>query len=144
MVISKMAGAQPVPKAGLLQVLTATLRSRGLTSILASIAAVVLAALAYQRKRFARNVKYLKGDPIIGVLRKVVGGLFNFHVHDDFVGYHKALGKTFAGNLGGVCMISTVDPRNLEHILKTNFDNYIKGTVFTDPLTDLLGDGVFN
>ena len=38
----------------------------------------------------------------------------------------------------------TCDPRNLEHILKTNFPNYPKGENFRHTLTDLLGNGIFN
>lgn len=39
-------------------------------------------------------------------------------------------------------MISS--PANLEHVLKTNFDNYPKGRPFSDRLVDLLGRGIFN
>jgi len=41
-------------------------------------------------------------------------------------------------------MVCTTDPRNVEHMLKTRFDNYIKGTYFNDRLADLLGSGIFN
>jgi hypothetical protein len=32
----------------------------------------------------------------------------------------------------------------VEHILKTNFENYIKGPIFLANMRDLLGDGIFN
>ncbi|KAJ3364277.1 Protein kinase alk2 [Allomyces javanicus] len=38
----------------------------------------------------------------------------------------------------------TVDPRNVEHVLKTKFDNYIKGPGFIDHQHALLGGGIFN
>nr|WDA53439.1 cytochrome p450 86a8 [Erycina pusilla] len=38
----------------------------------------------------------------------------------------------------------TCDPRNLEHILKTHFDNYPKGPTWHAVFHDLLGDGIFN
>ncbi|XP_020588342.1 cytochrome P450 86A2-like [Phalaenopsis equestris] len=38
----------------------------------------------------------------------------------------------------------TCDPRNLEHILKTRFDNYPKGPTWHAVFHDLLGDGIFN
>ncbi|OIW19913.1 hypothetical protein TanjilG_28892 [Lupinus angustifolius] len=38
----------------------------------------------------------------------------------------------------------TCDPKNLEHILKTRFDNYPKGPTWHDVFHDLLGDGIFN
>jgi len=36
------------------------------------------------------------------------------------------------------------DPKDVEYVLSTKFDNYIKGSEFTDTLYDLLGDGIFN
>ncbi|KAL5976382.1 hypothetical protein ACLOJK_020713 [Asimina triloba] len=38
----------------------------------------------------------------------------------------------------------TANPQNVEHILKTNFDNYPKGKTFSLILGDLLGQGIFN
>ncbi|CAL9052869.1 cytochrome P450 86A2-like [Musa acuminata AAA Group] len=38
----------------------------------------------------------------------------------------------------------TCDPRNLEHVLKTRFDNYPKGPTWHAVFLDLLGDGIFN
>ncbi|PWA58106.1 cytochrome P450 [Artemisia annua] len=39
--------------------------------------------------------------------------------------------------------VYTVDPANLEYILKTNFENYGKGPYIYDMMNDLLGDGIF-
>lgn len=41
------------------------------------------------------------------------------------------------------CVV-TSDPRNLEHLLKTKFAVFPKGSYFRDNLRDLLGDGIFN
>nr|KYP40695.1 Cytochrome P450 86A2 [Cajanus cajan] len=41
------------------------------------------------------------------------------------------------------CVI-TSDPRNIEHLLKTNFSSFPKGRFFRYTLRDLLGDGIFN
>lgn len=38
----------------------------------------------------------------------------------------------------------TCDPKNLEHILKSRFDNYPKGPSWQSVFHDLLGDGIFN
>ncbi|RUP07971.1 hypothetical protein BC936DRAFT_140155 [Jimgerdemannia flammicorona] len=38
----------------------------------------------------------------------------------------------------------TADPRNVEHILKNNFDNYTKGPVFHEKMDPLFGHGIFN
>ena len=40
--------------------------------------------------------------------------------------------------------VYTVEPANVEYILKTNFANYGKGVMTHDVLEDLLGDGIFN
>jgi fatty acid omega-hydroxylase len=41
-------------------------------------------------------------------------------------------------------VLYTADPRNVEHVLRTNFGNYPKGPEFMDAFRDLLGDGIFN
>jgi hypothetical protein len=38
----------------------------------------------------------------------------------------------------------TTDPQNVEHMLKTNFENYPKGSAFYRAFHDLLGEGIFN
>ncbi|KAE8782135.1 hypothetical protein D1007_44518 [Hordeum vulgare] len=40
--------------------------------------------------------------------------------------------------------VYTVDPANVEHILRANFANYGKGAMAHGVLEDLLGDGIFN
>ncbi|XP_010557399.1 PREDICTED: cytochrome P450 94C1-like [Tarenaya hassleriana] len=40
--------------------------------------------------------------------------------------------------------VITANPDNVEHVLKTRFDNYPKGKQFSDILGDLLGRGIFN
>ncbi|RCH84922.1 hypothetical protein CU097_005150 [Rhizopus azygosporus] len=40
--------------------------------------------------------------------------------------------------------IFTIDPQNVEYVLKTNFSNYLKGPYFDKNLRDLLGHGIFN
>lgn len=40
--------------------------------------------------------------------------------------------------------IITANPKNVEYILKTRFDNYPKGKPFSTILGDLLGKGIFN
>ena len=45
------------------------------------------------------------------------------------------------GDEGGIV---TANPMNVEHILKTNFENYPKGDWITDVLHDFLGSGIFS
>ncbi|XP_078182582.1 cytochrome P450 CYP94D108-like [Carex rostrata] len=48
---------------------------------------------------------------------------------------------TTFGRVGGVI---TANPKNVEHIIKTNFDNYPKGEVMMSMLEDFFGHGIFN
>ncbi|XP_057971114.1 cytochrome P450 CYP94D108-like [Malania oleifera] len=45
------------------------------------------------------------------------------------------------GKLPGII---TANPLNVEHMLKTNFENYPKGDRFIPPFKDFLGHGIFN
>ncbi|KAL8254807.1 hypothetical protein R6Q59_033028 [Mikania micrantha] len=45
---------------------------------------------------------------------------------------------------GKIKGVLTANPSNVEHMLKTNFDNYPKGTRFIALLEDFLGRGIFN
>lgn len=45
---------------------------------------------------------------------------------------------------GGQETFVTASPANVEHILKTNFDNYPKGATFRSTMHDVLGDGILN
>ncbi|RUS22052.1 cytochrome P450 [Endogone sp. FLAS-F59071] len=40
--------------------------------------------------------------------------------------------------------ILTADPRNLEHILKNNFENYPKGPILFERMYEMMGHGIFN
>ncbi len=58
---------------------------------------------------------------------------------------HEKYGETFSLLLlGKPEFIFTTNPENVEHILKTNFENYEKGPFFRDRFHDLLGNGIFN
>ncbi|CBI32822.3 unnamed protein product, partial [Vitis vinifera] len=45
---------------------------------------------------------------------------------------------------GGIHGVITANPLNVEHMLKTNFENYPKGPQFISILEDFLGRGIFN
>eukprot|EP00123_Amoebidium_parasiticum_P004168 comp15453_c0_seq1/m.12423 comp15453_c0_seq1/g.12423 ORF comp15453_c0_seq1/g.12423 comp15453_c0_seq1/m.12423 type:complete len:487 (-) comp15453_c0_seq1:853-2313(-) len=65
--------------------------------------------------------------------------------HEYSLGVSEKYGRTYAQDLPfGLRTINTTRPENIEHILKTNFENYIKGKVFRDIFHDLLGNGIFN
>lgn len=104
--------------------------------------AAVFAVVQYLR--LPRNVCYAKGTPFLGYLRPILTGLFSYTLHDDIAALFKSLGMTFAFHILGCPLIATIDPTNLKHMLKDNFSNYVKGKAFSEPFTDLLGDGIFN
>ncbi|XP_065879527.1 cytochrome P450 94A1-like [Euphorbia lathyris] len=83
--------------------------------------------------------------PIIGNLP---GFLRNRHRFHDWV--TEMLSETPSSTLQvnsflnlshGIC---TANPNNLQHLLVTNFSNYIKGSRFLNVLFELLGYGIFN
>ncbi|RHN40653.1 putative abieta-7,13-dien-18-ol hydroxylase [Medicago truncatula] len=84
------------------------------------------------------------GDPKYAPVKGTVfNQLFYFKkLHD----YHAQLAKThptmrlLAPNQSELYRI---DVRNIEHILKTNFDKYSKGKYNQDIITDLFGEGIF-
>ncbi|KAI5071571.1 hypothetical protein GOP47_0013822 [Adiantum capillus-veneris] len=66
-------------------------------------------------------------------------------MHDWFHSYFSEEHRTVTlRTLAGRTMYLTVDPSNVEHILKTNFHNYPKGQRVHSVLQDFLGDGIFN
>nr|XP_012573461.1 cytochrome P450 704C1-like isoform X1 [Cicer arietinum] len=84
------------------------------------------------------------GDPKYAPVKGTVfNQLFYFKkLHD----YHAQMAKThptyrlLALNHSE---LYTIDVRNIEHILKTNFDKYSKGKYNKDVMTDLFGEGIF-
>ncbi|ESW24368.1 hypothetical protein PHAVU_004G124700 [Phaseolus vulgaris] len=78
----------------------------------------------------------------------VVGGtmldlLFNFRSMHDYMTSLARKHKTYRLLGFHRSEVYTVDPVNVEYILKTNFANYAKGWYHYEKLTDLLGDGIF-
>ncbi|KAJ0239892.1 hypothetical protein HA466_0226080 [Hirschfeldia incana] len=73
--------------------------------------------------------------------------IFDLLFHsDELYDYQTDLARkkpTFRFLSPGQSDIFTADPRNVEHILKTRFDNYSKGHSSRENLADLLGHGIF-
>jgi len=84
-----------------------------------------------------------KGLPILG---NTLEATKNFpRVLDWHLESCRKYGETWTFTVfGQPRRIITASPRNIEHILKTNFNNYIKGADFTSRAHDFLGDGIFN
>ncbi|KAL4363885.1 hypothetical protein GQ457_04G009820 [Hibiscus cannabinus] len=83
--------------------------------------------------------------PVLGILPEVV-----FNMSDVYDWGTRALikaGGTFHYRgmwMGGAYGIMTADPSNVEYMLKTNFNNFPKGSYYRERFLDLLGDGIFN
>ncbi|XP_068650074.1 cytochrome P450 704C1-like [Aristolochia californica] len=77
----------------------------------------------------------------------VVGTIFHqlvyFHRLFDYLADLSRKHPTFRLIAPFQSEIYTVDPRNVEHILKTSFDNYPKGQHCYEIVHDLFGDGIF-
>lgn len=84
--------------------------------------------------------------PLVGMLPSLVVGLrSNLYEWITEVLYHQNGTFRFKGPwFSSLNCVVTSDPRNIEHILKTEFPLYPKGSFFRETVRDLLGDGIFN
>ncbi|KAJ8639615.1 hypothetical protein MRB53_016309 [Persea americana] len=87
--------------------------------------------------------------PMMWPIMGIIPTLF-FHVHRIYDWATEALiscGGTFTYRgmwMGGAHGSMTVDPSNIEYMLKTRFSNFPKGRYYRERFSDLLGDGIFN
>ncbi|CAL0315069.1 unnamed protein product [Lupinus luteus] len=95
----------------------------------------------------------LKGPRVWPLLGSLPGLIENCdRMHDWICDNLRACGGTYQTCICAIPFLAkkqglvtvTCDPRNLEHILKTRFDNYPKGPMWHAVFHDLLGDGIFN
>ncbi|XP_071689920.1 cytochrome P450 86A22-like [Rutidosis leptorrhynchoides] len=102
---------------------------------------------------FKSIVRPLSGPRVWPIFGSLLGLIQNSNrMHDWIADNLRTCGGTYqtcicavpflAGRQGLVTV--TCDPRNLEHILKVNFENYPKGPTWHAVFHDLLGDGIFN
>ncbi|PWZ36519.1 Cytochrome P450 704C1 [Zea mays] len=102
------------------------------------LALILVLYLALRRRGGGKNRSY---PPVAGT---VLHQLFNF---GRLMEYQTALSRryrTFRMLTPTCSYIYTVEPANVEYILKTNFGNYGKGSTLHELSEDLLGDGIFN
>ncbi|MCO5557133.1 hypothetical protein L7F22_010689 [Adiantum nelumboides] len=79
--------------------------------------------------------------PLVGAQ---VEAFLNFHrLHDWVLSFFSPSHRTVKLSMVSNSVFFTVDPGNVEHILKTNFPNYPKGEGAHRALYDFLGDGIF-
>ncbi|KAK4411312.1 cytochrome [Sesamum angolense] len=87
-----------------------------------------------------KSIRNLSYPPVVGT---VFDQLFYFNRLYDYQTEMVKRHKTFRLLAPDQSEIYTTEPRNIEHILKTNFSNYSKGQYNQDILTDLFGQGIF-
>lgn len=115
-------------------------------SILLLLLLPILSSLLLIWKRKNNAVKYspnLRLYPLVGHLPQF---LANRHRIVDWITevLAEAPNNTVFFQRLGVHGILTANPANVEHILRTNFENYPKGERVSANLHDFLGTGIFN
>lgn len=97
------------------------------------------------RRQWPRGMTRVPGHWLLGNFPEVMQAISVKGLQTLLTKYHQLHGETILLYLPmQPPFIETTDPEVVEHILKTNFDNWIKGQWFRDRLSDLLGDGIFN
>ncbi|KAG0365390.1 hypothetical protein BGZ54_006569 [Gamsiella multidivaricata] len=116
--------------------------------VLATLGILVAAILKYPNRAILTRArpdlkdKTVFGFPLLGNMPHLLrnrGDALNL-MHDGFRHYGNVFSLTVP-LFGRIIMVNT--PEHMEYVLKTNFDNYIKGKIFRDQLTDILGRGIF-
>nr|XP_043629658.1 cytochrome P450 704C1 isoform X2 [Erigeron canadensis] len=111
------------------------------TSIATILLLVIITFLAMIVKIFiGKSIKNPNYAPVIGT---VFGQLFYFDKLHDYFADIALKHPTFRLLAPDQSELYTADSRNIEYILKTNFDNYSKGEGNKDIITDLFGNGIF-
>jgi fatty acid omega-hydroxylase len=115
-----------------------------------AILAAVVFAFYKQWKQWRlrpRGVPINRGLSVFGNMLEFLWAVVQKRHHDYLYRVHQRLGPTFASkmpsNPSGWIVITSC-PKNVEHILKINFENYPKGPRFYTSLLELLGNGIFN
>ncbi|KAJ3375394.1 Protein kinase alk2 [Allomyces arbusculus] len=119
-----------------------------LAGAVAALAAILAAETARKRPKYRGAVEAPERSWIVG------HGIMFLTTHETrndwafyLARYHLDLGQGHTSHLTAPFappLIFTTSPANVEHVLKTKFDNYVKGPVFADHQTQLLGHGIFN
>ncbi|KAG2568175.1 hypothetical protein PVAP13_7NG297500, partial [Panicum virgatum] len=112
-----------------------------LTALLALSLALLLALLYAVRRRRGGAGTNRKYPPVAGT---ILHQLLNYDRLMEYHTEHSRRHRTFRVLTPACNDVYTVDPANVEYVLKANFANYGKGAMMHDVMEDLLGDGIFN
>ncbi|KAG0796934.1 hypothetical protein G6F16_000497 [Rhizopus arrhizus] len=118
-----------------------------LTGAAASSLFTLIALKYHDRPVFSehqKEVPHVKGYPLVGNLPTLLHNIPRIYDY-QLENFERLDTLTLTAPSAGMPnMIFTIDPQNVEHILKTNFQNYLKGPKFNKNLAELLGHGIFN
>ncbi|KAI3504348.1 hypothetical protein L1887_32946 [Cichorium endivia] len=106
--------------------------------VITTISLLLLCLYVYNQQKRGKNTK--KYHPIAGTM---LNQLFNFHRFHDYMVDLAAKHKTYRLITPFRYEVYTSDPVNVEYILTTKADNFIKGEYNHTILKDLLGNGIF-
>ncbi|KAF1796237.1 cytochrome P450 [Mucor lusitanicus] len=124
-----------------------TLQTVGMAGAAASAVMAALMVKYHDRPLFyehPKGIPYKGGLPILGNLPYLLGNihrLYDFQLEQFEKVDALTMTMPVAGNVNS---IFTIDPQNVDYILKGNFKNYLKGPKFNWALSELLGNGIFN
>ncbi|ORX61453.1 cytochrome P450 [Hesseltinella vesiculosa] len=114
----------------------------------AAVAGIAALAAKYNNRAIFdehnENTEYTDGYPLVGGMPYILKHKDKIHDLLD-TGFRMKDALTLStSNLGMPHAVHTIDPANIEHILKTNFENYVKGPKFNKSTEHILGHGIFN
>ncbi|CDH51590.1 cytochrome p450 [Lichtheimia corymbifera JMRC:FSU:9682] len=93
---------------------------------------------------YREGIPHRKGVPLLGMLPIVLSN--RYRLHDLQLDNFESLDSltVTSSSFGVKRRIFTIHPENVEHVLKHNFENYIKGPNLQAATQDLFGHGIFN
>ncbi|KAH8923935.1 cytochrome P450 [Atractiella rhizophila] len=90
-----------------------------------------------------RDLKGPPGWPIVGNLNFRAKAAFSIRQLEFGLAQSRLYGYARTFTIPGRRIIDVSRPEWLEHIQKTNFDNYVKGAIVGEVMEDVLGRGIF-
>jgi cytochrome P450 len=122
-----------------------TISPKGLGLVATALAALLYRAMQRLKSK-PKNVTVVPSYWILGNLIEMLRYVQAKTLNQEMSKWHSKYGQTFVASMSFVTpwTIATTCPKNVEHILKTKFENYPKGSAFRSKLAELLGRGIFN
>ncbi|KAF9974880.1 hypothetical protein BGZ73_001620 [Actinomortierella ambigua] len=125
-------------------------RTRGQRALILAIVSTILLAMRYPNRailtRARPDLKAIswRGLPLLGNTVVVLRNRHRFldQLSDSFEEMKTDVLATTILGLGQIIAIN--EPVCLEHVLKTNFENYEKGAILNTVMRQVLGDGIFD